>query len=225
MTQLSLLRTRRFAAFFWTQFLGAFNDNLLQERAGDPDRLPALTVLGLAPRAAGRAVRRASSSCRSSCSRRPPASSPTASASHRLVRCGEGGRDRDHGDRRARLLGASDLWLLLAALFLMGCTRASSVRSSTASCRSCCTRTSWSAATRWSRWAPSSRSCSARSAAASVVARGAAGRSLIAGGAARGRGRRASSSSFLVPRDARPRTRRCASQLNPLRPTARDLRI
>ena len=28
MTQIHLLSTRRFAPFFWTQFLGAFNDNL-----------------------------------------------------------------------------------------------------------------------------------------------------------------------------------------------------
>ncbi len=30
MGQLSLLRTRRFAGIFWTQFFGAFNDNLLK---------------------------------------------------------------------------------------------------------------------------------------------------------------------------------------------------
>jgi aryl carrier-like protein len=30
MTQGALLRARRFAPFFWTQFLGAFNDNLFE---------------------------------------------------------------------------------------------------------------------------------------------------------------------------------------------------
>src|SRR5262245_3663373 len=30
MNQLSLLRSRRFAGLFWTQFLGAFNDNLFK---------------------------------------------------------------------------------------------------------------------------------------------------------------------------------------------------
>ena len=30
MSQVDLLRRRRFAAIFWTQFLGAFNDNLFK---------------------------------------------------------------------------------------------------------------------------------------------------------------------------------------------------
>ena len=30
MSQFELLRVRRFAPFFWTQFLGAFNDNLFK---------------------------------------------------------------------------------------------------------------------------------------------------------------------------------------------------
>jgi 1-acyl-sn-glycerol-3-phosphate acyltransferase len=47
MTQLSLLRTRRFAAVFWTQFLGAFNDNLLKNALVLLITYHSLTVLGL----------------------------------------------------------------------------------------------------------------------------------------------------------------------------------
>jgi 1-acyl-sn-glycerol-3-phosphate acyltransferase len=49
MTQLSLLRTRRFSALFWTQFAGAFNDNLLKNALVILIAYRSLTVLGLAP--------------------------------------------------------------------------------------------------------------------------------------------------------------------------------
>ena len=49
MTQLSLLRTRRFSALFWTQFAGAFNDNLLKNALVILVAYRSLTVLGLAP--------------------------------------------------------------------------------------------------------------------------------------------------------------------------------
>ena len=47
MGQLALLRTRRFAAIFWTQFLGAFNDNLLKNALVILIAYRSLTVLGL----------------------------------------------------------------------------------------------------------------------------------------------------------------------------------
>src|SRR4029453_1879157 len=47
MGQLALLRTRRFAAIFWTQFLGAFNDNLLKNALVILIAYHSLTVLGL----------------------------------------------------------------------------------------------------------------------------------------------------------------------------------
>ncbi len=49
MTQLTLLRTRRFAALFWTQFLGAFNDNLFKNALVILVTYKALGVWGLAP--------------------------------------------------------------------------------------------------------------------------------------------------------------------------------
>ena len=49
MGQSSLLRTRRFAGIFWTQFLGAFNDNLLKNALIILIAYRSLSVLGLAP--------------------------------------------------------------------------------------------------------------------------------------------------------------------------------
>ena len=49
MGQLGLLRQRRFAAIFWTQFLGAFNDNLLKNALVILIAYRSLTVLGLTP--------------------------------------------------------------------------------------------------------------------------------------------------------------------------------
>jgi hypothetical protein len=49
MGQLELLRTRRFAGIFWTQFLGAFNDNLLKNALVILIAYRSLSVLGLAP--------------------------------------------------------------------------------------------------------------------------------------------------------------------------------
>ncbi len=49
MGQLSLLGTRRFAGLFWTQFLGAFNDNLLKNALAILIAYRSLSVLGLPP--------------------------------------------------------------------------------------------------------------------------------------------------------------------------------
>ena len=49
MGQSSLLRTRRFAGIFWTQFLGAFNDNLLKNALVILIAYRSLSVLGLSP--------------------------------------------------------------------------------------------------------------------------------------------------------------------------------
>lgn len=49
MGQLSLLRTRRFAGIFWTQFFGAFNDNLLKNALVILITYRSLSVLGLSP--------------------------------------------------------------------------------------------------------------------------------------------------------------------------------
>ena len=81
-SQFRLLAERRFGPFFGTQFLGAFNDNVFKN---------ALVIL-IAYQAASfttmssgtlRTWRRPCSSCRSSCSRRPPASSPTSTTRSR----------------------------------------------------------------------------------------------------------------------------------------------
>ena len=48
MSQLSLLGTRRFGAMFWTQFLGAFNDNLFKNALVILVAYRSLSVLGLA---------------------------------------------------------------------------------------------------------------------------------------------------------------------------------
>jgi len=47
MRQLALLRTRRFGAMFWTQFLGAFNDNLFKNAVAILVAYKALAVWGL----------------------------------------------------------------------------------------------------------------------------------------------------------------------------------
>jgi hypothetical protein len=49
MSQLSLLRTRRFSSLFWAQFAGAFNDNLLKNALVILIAYRSLTILGLAP--------------------------------------------------------------------------------------------------------------------------------------------------------------------------------
>jgi hypothetical protein len=76
-SQFGLLKTRRFAPFFGTQFLGAFNDNLYKNAlvvllTFQAASWTTLTPEVLANLAAG------SSSCPSSCSRRPPGSWPTS---------------------------------------------------------------------------------------------------------------------------------------------------
>ena len=75
-SQFALLGTRRFLPFFLTQFFGAFNDNLFR------NALVVSITFGASPppttRRCSRTSRRDCSSCRSSCSRRSPASSPTS---------------------------------------------------------------------------------------------------------------------------------------------------
>lgn len=46
MTPLGLLHARRFAAFFWAQFLGAFNDDLFRDALVVLATFRALSVLG-----------------------------------------------------------------------------------------------------------------------------------------------------------------------------------
>ena len=76
-SQFSLLKQRRFAPFFWTQFLGAANDNLFKF-AFTVLVTYQLQVSWLPPALAGLSSARCSS-CRSCCSRPPRASSPTSS--------------------------------------------------------------------------------------------------------------------------------------------------
>ena len=119
--------------FLWTQFLGAFNDNLFK-----------IVVIDARGRtAAGAATRRAScrssarcSSCRSCCSPATPASSPTSTAS---ARCSSSMQDRSRSSRwRSALAGVrvrpprADL---RRALPDRRCRRRSSAPRSTASCR------------------------------------------------------------------------------------------
>ena len=76
-------------------------------------------------------------------------------------------RDRDHGDRPRRLLAARPRAALHRARAdgrALDAVRPGQVRDPAADT---CAPRSWSAATGWSRWAPSSRSFSARSSAAS----------------------------------------------------------
>ena len=76
-SQYRLLRERRFLPFFCTQFLGAFNDNVYKNALimFVTFHAAALTTLEFAARSS--TYRAVSSSCRSSCFRRRPASSPT----------------------------------------------------------------------------------------------------------------------------------------------------
>ncbi|MEW6271053.1 MAG: MFS transporter [Thermodesulfobacteriota bacterium] len=118
MGQLELLRKRRFAGIFWTQFLGAFNDNLLKNALVILIAYRSLTVLGLPPESlvalcgglfilpfflfsatAGELADRF--------------------AKHRLVRTVKA---VEIAIMCAAAAGfwTEDLWLLLAALFLMG---------------------------------------------------------------------------------------------------------
>ena len=180
MGQSSLLRTRRFAGIFWTQFLGAFNDNLLKNALVILIAYRSLSVLGLSPETlvalcgglfilpfflfsatAGELADRF--------------------AKHRLVRDREDGRDRHHGRRRGRLLADQPVAAARRALpdgHALEHLRTGQVQHPAAAARA---PTSWSAATRWSRWAPSSRSCSARSAAASRSSWGDPGLAVLGG--------------------------------------------
>ena len=95
MSQIELLRRRRFAPFFWTQFLGALNDNVFKN---------ALVILLAFGAASGGARRRHAREPRRR--RLHPAVLPVLGdggqladqyEKSRLIRCGEAARDRDHG--------------------------------------------------------------------------------------------------------------------------------
>ena len=100
---------------------------------------------------------------RSCCFRRPAASWPTSSRSPAFIR-------RVKDAEIGVMLSAVPAWRCTrrcsctSPCSCSGCSRPCSARSSTRTCRSISTRTRSPAATAWSRWAPSSRSCSARSA-------------------------------------------------------------
>ena len=160
-----------------------------EERAGDRRDVPPGRAAGLERRLAGDAGRRGRSSRRSSSSRARRARWPIASTRRRSpawVKIAEIG---------IMALGAWGLWLAERAAAASrrssasARTRPSSARSSTRCCRSTCAKTSWSPATRSSRRARSSRSCSARSSAAasccSTTARSIVGGCGVAGALAR----------------------------------------
>ncbi len=101
-SQFDLLAERRFAPFFWTQFLGAGNDNV-SERTGDLRRVPRRDA-DVARHERARRIWRAP------CSSRLRAVSASAGQladkleKSRLIPLDQAVRDRDHGDRLARLL-------------------------------------------------------------------------------------------------------------------------
>ena len=117
--QFDLLRERRFAPFFWTQFFGARNDNVFKNalimfvdlRCGAPHYARRRNALvNLIGRGLHRAVRAVLGD------RRPARRQVREVAPHPL---GQAVRDRDHGDR-PRGFWRQDLWLLFTALALLG---------------------------------------------------------------------------------------------------------
>ena len=72
-------RRRRFGPFFVTQFLGAFNDNLFKNALVLLITFHAASMTSMRPEVLVN-LAAASSSCPSSCSRPPPASSPTSTS-------------------------------------------------------------------------------------------------------------------------------------------------
>ena len=202
-----LLTARRFAPLFIAQFLGAFNDNLLKSALGifvtyrlaEQSGLDAASLVMLAgglfiapfflfSGASGTLADRVDKAVIA-----------------RWVKIAEIG---------IMALGAWGLW----QQSLPSCwprssasarTRPSSVRSSTRCCRSTCATTSWSPATRSSRQARSSRSCSAPSSAAascwSPTARSIVGACGVAvrrspDGSRRARSRRRRPPALIAPR-------------------------
>ena len=80
-SQFELLRERRFAPFFWTQFLGAGNDNVYKNALVIFVAYQAAALTALDRRTTWSTSPPRSSSCRSCCSPPPPASSPTSTRS------------------------------------------------------------------------------------------------------------------------------------------------
>ena len=157
MNQFKLLATRRFAPFFATQALSAFNDNAFRQativlvafQLGLPDAqvsfysnlAPALFILPffLFSASAGQLAEKFEKQ-----------------KLIRLVKLFEVG---------AMCLAAYGFFiaspaLLLTVLFLMGLHSTVFGPINTRSCRRCCGRKSWSAATAWWKWARPSRSWS-----------------------------------------------------------------
>ena len=79
--QFDLLKQRRFAPFFWTQFLGAGNDNIFKNAFVVFVAFEAAALTARRRRHARQPRSARSSSCRSCCSRRRRASSPTSTRS------------------------------------------------------------------------------------------------------------------------------------------------
>jgi hypothetical protein len=77
-SQFGLLKARRFAPFFGTQFLGAFNDNLYKNALVVLLTFQAASWTTLTPEVLTNLAPQVSSSCPSSSSRQLPGSWPTS---------------------------------------------------------------------------------------------------------------------------------------------------
>ena len=117
--QFDLLRQRRFAPFFWTQFLGAGNDNVFKNAFVIFVAFEAATADVARRRRRSSTCRRGLHRCRSCCSRRRPDSSPTSSRSRGSSAGSSSSRSRSW---RSASLGfwRQSITLLFAALALLG---------------------------------------------------------------------------------------------------------
>ena len=128
MSQLALLRRRGFAGLFWTQFLGAFNDNLFKNALVILVVYQTAGAVGARRRSAGAAERRASSSCRSFCSPRRRAQLADRFRKSSLVRWVKLGEIAHHGDRGRRLSRPAARSAVRRAVPAWAATRACSAR-------------------------------------------------------------------------------------------------
>jgi hypothetical protein len=160
-SQFQLLRERRFAPFFWTQFLGAGNDNVYKNAlvifvAFQAATLTAFSSNDLVNIAAAVFI---APFMLFSATAGQLADKYEKSRLIRLVKIFEIG---------IMIVGAigfyrRDLVLLFVALGLMGVHSTLFGPVGTRFCRNTCETTNWLAATGWSRWERSLRSCWARS--------------------------------------------------------------
>lgn len=163
-SQFSLLKQRRFAPFFWVQFLGAFNDNVYKN---------ALVIL-LAFQVGSLSAQESNTLINLSAGLFILPFFLFSATSGQLA-------DKYEKSRLIRYVVSIELglmclgafgfyWksvaLLMFTLFLGAYSRHSSGRSNMRSCRSISSPRRSSAATAWSRWGPSSPSSSAPSSAA-----------------------------------------------------------